>query len=147
MTVQRHAPTASSIVATPLLLATVACGKDTPTATIPDAPAGRPTLSQQYRASGHAAAGDVFVHLFDWRWTDIAAECESVLGPAGYRAVQVSPPQEHSITPSFDWSERYQPVSYKLDRSRSGTRDEFVAMVSRCKGQGSTSTSTRSSTT
>ena len=136
MTVQRHTPIASSFVATLLLLATVACGKDTPTATIPDAPAGRPTLSQQYRASGHAAAGDVFVHLFDWRWTDIAAECESVLGPAGYRAVQISPPQEHSITPSFDWSERYQPVSYKLDRSRSGTRDEFVAMVSRCKGAG-----------
>jgi alpha-amylase len=58
------------------------------------------------------------------------------LGPAGAKAVQVSPPQEHSITPTFDWSERYQPVSYKLDRSRSGTRDEFVAMVSRCKSAG-----------
>jgi len=30
------------------------------------------------------AAGDVFVHLFEWRWTDIAAECENVLGPAGF---------------------------------------------------------------
>ena len=55
-------------------------------------------------------AGDVFVHLFEWRWTDIAAECENVLGPAGFTAVQISPPQEHSIVPSHDWSERYQPV-------------------------------------
>jgi alpha-amylase len=82
------------------------------------------------------AAGDVFVHLFEWRWTDIATECESVLGPAGFRAVQVSPPQEHSITPSHDWSERYQPVSYSVARSRSGTGAEFADMVNRCKGVG-----------
>ncbi|MEO8453075.1 MAG: ATPase, partial [Gemmatimonadota bacterium] len=67
------------------------------------------------------AAGDVVVHLFDWKWTDIASECVRVLGPAGFAAVQVSPPQEHSIVPSHDWSERYQPVSYSIARSRSGT--------------------------
>jgi alpha-amylase len=82
------------------------------------------------------AAGDVFVHLFEWKWTDIAAECENVLGPAGFKAVQVSPPQEHSITPSHDWSERYQPVSYSVARSRSGTGAEFADMVSRCKTAG-----------
>jgi len=76
------------------------------------------------------------VHLFEWKWTDIAAECESVLGPAGFRAVQVSPPQEHSIVPSHDWSERYQPVSYSIDRSRSGTRVELVNMLNRCKAAG-----------
>jgi alpha-amylase len=79
------------------------------------------------------AAGDVVVHLFEWKWTDIATECENVLGPAGVRAVQVSPPQEHSIVPSHDWSERYQPVSYSVARSRSGTDVEFVAMVNRCR--------------
>jgi len=73
-------------------------------------PPPRPTLPQTYTPSGHAAAGDVFVHLFEWKWTDIASECENVLAPAGFKAVQVSPPQEHSITPSYDWSERYQPV-------------------------------------
>jgi alpha-amylase len=78
----------------------------------------------------------VFVHLFEWKWTDIAAECETVLGPAGYAAVQVSPPQEHSVVPGAPWSERYQPVSYSLDRSRSGTRAEFVDMVARCKAVG-----------
>jgi alpha-amylase len=82
------------------------------------------------------AAGDVMVHLFDWKWTDIASECESVLGPAGFTAVQVSPPQEHSIVPSHDWSERYQPVSYSIAKSRSGTEAEFVDMVNRCKAVG-----------
>ena len=87
-------------------------------------PTERLRLSQAYRPTGHAAAGDVAVHLFDWPWNDIATECETVLGPAGVKAVQVSPPNEHSITPSRDWSERYQPVSYSLERSRSGTGAE-----------------------
>ena len=99
-------------------------------------PADRPALAQTYRASGHTAAGDVFVHLFEWKWRDIATECEQTLGPAGFAAVQVSPPQEHSITPSFDWSERYQPVSYSIARSRSGTDAEFADMVRRCKTAG-----------
>lgn len=29
------------------------------------------------------------VHLFEWKWTDIAAECERFLGPAGYCGFQV----------------------------------------------------------
>jgi len=99
-------------------------------------PVERPALSQQYRASGHMAAGDVTVHLFDWKWNDIASECENVLGPAGFHAVQVSPPNEHSITPTYDWSERYQPVSYSIAKSRSGTGTEFASMVNRCKTVG-----------
>jgi alpha-amylase len=99
-------------------------------------PPGRPVLAQTYRPSGHMAAGDVFVHLFDWKWKDIATECEQVLGPAGFKAVQVSPPQEHSITPTHDWSERYQPVSYSIARSRSGDSTQFVDMVNRCKAVG-----------
>ena len=82
------------------------------------------------------AAGDVAVHLFEWPWLDIATECETVLGPAGVHAVQISPPQEHSITPNYDWSERYQPVSYSIARSRSGTGAEFEDMVSRCQVAG-----------
>jgi alpha-amylase len=96
----------------------------------------RPSLAPTYRASGHMAAGDVAVHLFDWKWADIATECEAVLGPAGFAAVQVSPPQEHSITPNHDWSERYQPVSYSVARSRSGTGAEFADMVTRCRTAG-----------
>ncbi len=120
-----------------LVLGALACsnGPAPPTGSNPP-PVGRPALPQAYRPSGHMAAGDVVVHLFDWTWTDIATECEQVLGPAGFAAVQVSPPQEHSITPNFDWSERYQPVSYSVARSRSGTGTEFAAMVTRCKAAG-----------
>jgi alpha-amylase len=105
-------------------------------ATNPPSPVERPVLPESYRPTGHAFAGDTFVHLFEWRWNDIAAECETVLAPAGYAAVQVSPPQEHSLTPEHDWSERYQPVSYRLARSRSGTEAEFVDMVNRCGAVG-----------
>lgn len=80
-----------------------------------------------------ASSGDTFVHLFEWRWLDIAEECENVLGPKGFAAVQVSPPHEH-ITAS-EWWARYQPVSYQLD-SRSGTRAEFIEMVERCRAAG-----------
>jgi alpha-amylase len=121
------------------LLLSSACGGSGATAGPPITglpPAGRPTLPADYRPSGHAAAGDVFVHLFEWPWTDIAAECESVLGPAGYRAVQVSPPQEHAVIAGAPWWQRYQPVSYSIDRSRSGTRAEFTAMVQRCRAAG-----------
>lgn len=29
------------------------------------------------------------VHLFEWRWVDIAAECERFLAPNGFAGVQV----------------------------------------------------------
>jgi len=29
------------------------------------------------------------VHLFEWKWDDIAAECENFLGPNGFAGVQV----------------------------------------------------------
>ena len=81
-----------------------------------------------------AAPGPVaFVQLFEWHWNDVAEECETVLGPAGYTAVQVSPPNEHITGPA--WWTRYQPVSYLIE-SRSGTRAEFAAMVERCATAG-----------
>jgi alpha-amylase len=78
----------------------------------------------------------VFVHLFEWRWADVAAECESVLGPAGWTAVQVSPPQEHAIVAGLPWYQRYQAVSHSVARSRSGTEAEFRDMVARCRAAG-----------
>ena len=78
--------------------------------------------------------GDTFVHLFEWRWSDIATECEQHLGPKGYAAIQVSPPQEHIQGDA--WWTRYQPVSFSIDNSRSGTRAEFVDMVNRCDAVG-----------
>jgi alpha-amylase len=123
-----------SSIATIFALAALACGEDIQSPPGGDGPVGRPELASTYRPSGHMAAGDVAVHLFEWKWADIATECETVLGPAGFAAVQVSPPQEHSIEPpNYPWSERYQPVSYNIARSRSGTGAEFAAMVGRCR--------------
>jgi hypothetical protein len=31
----------------------------------------------------------VMVHLFEWKWADIANECENFLGPNGFGGVQV----------------------------------------------------------
>ncbi|TDQ52464.1 carbohydrate-binding module family 20 domain-containing protein [Actinorugispora endophytica] len=81
---------------------------------------------------------DVVVHLFQWRWESVADECESTLGPNGFGAVQVSPPQEHVVLQSegYPWWQDYQPVSYTLDQTRRGTRADFVDMVDRCREAG-----------
>lgn len=81
------------------------------------------------------AQASSFVHLFEWSWNDVAEECENFLGPAGYAAVQISPPNEHRLLLGRPWYERYQPISYKLT-SRSGTRSEFVSMINRCHAAG-----------
>jgi alpha-amylase len=87
-------------------------------------------------AGGPRLAGGAFVHLFEWTWTDIAKECELFLGPKGFAAVQVSPPSEHAILSGYPWWQRYQTVGYGLDKSRSGTKAEFVAMVQACAKAG-----------
>ncbi|MFN3374233.1 MAG: hypothetical protein ACK44M_11765, partial [Chloroflexus sp.] len=84
-----------------------------------------------------------FVHLFEWRWADIAKECV-YLAEKGYSAVQVSPPNEHVVpvenmggdANDYPWWARYQPVSYLLDESRSGTLAEFQSMVQACNAVG-----------
>ncbi|ABC30861.1 Glycosidase [Hahella chejuensis KCTC 2396] len=75
----------------------------------------------------------VMVHLFEWSWEDIAQECEQYLGPKGFTAVQVSPPQAH--IGGAQWWTRYQPVSYVLN-SRSGDRERFQNMTQRCAAAG-----------
>ncbi|MEO1070610.1 MAG: alpha-amylase family glycosyl hydrolase, partial [Cyanobacteria bacterium J06638_6] len=77
------------------------------------------------------------VHLFEWTWNDVATECETYLGPNGYQAVQISPPQEHIVLPDYGypWWQRYQPISYRLE-SRSGNRAELQSMIDRCQQAG-----------
>ncbi|GAB7193542.1 carbohydrate-binding module family 20 domain-containing protein [Kineococcus sp. NUM-3379] len=75
------------------------------------------------------------VHLFEWKWTDVALECERWLGPKGFAAVQVSPPQEHAVVSGAPWWQRYQPVSYRIE-SRGGTRAQFADMARRCGAVG-----------
>lgn len=90
-------------------------------------------------ANGQGVARTAFVHLFEWRWDDVALECERFLGPKGFAAVQVSPPNEHRVVGpdpvDRPWWERYQPVSYRLI-SRSGDRLAFEDMVRRCQSVG-----------
>jgi alpha-amylase len=80
-------------------------------------------------------ARDVIVQLFEWNWRSVAAECRDHLGPAGYGAVQVSPPQEHVVLAGRPWWQDYQPVSYTLT-TRRGDRAGFAAMVSACHAAG-----------
>ncbi len=80
---------------------------------------------------------DVIVQLFQWSWASVARECTEVLGPEGYGAVQVSPPQEHVVLPELGhpWWQDYQPVSYTLD-TRRGDREAFRSMVRTCHAAG-----------
>ncbi|WP_432463976.1 starch-binding protein [Agarivorans sp. QJM3NY_33] len=86
-----------------------------------------------YASSATAVPRTAFVHLFEWSWQDVATECETFLGPKGFAAVQVSPPNEGVDNPA--WWARYQPVSYRFN-SRSGNREQFQDMVQRCKASG-----------
>jgi len=95
------------------------------------AAAGSP--AQFGAAAGPPGASSAFVHLFEWCWPDVAIECERWLGPKGFKAVQVSPPNEH--VQGDAWWTRYQPVTYKLT-SRSGDEAGFSDMVRRCKKAG-----------
>ncbi|XP_066271759.1 alpha-amylase 1-like [Branchiostoma lanceolatum] len=95
------------------------------------------TLAQHYPNTAYDK--QAIVHLFEWRWVDIAEECERFLGPNGFGGVQVSPPNENIVIDKpyqhRPWYERYQPVSYHLN-TRSGNDDEFRAMAHRCNQQG-----------
>ena len=42
-----------------------------------------------YKYDKPTFTSDIIVHLFEWKWSDIAAECENFLQNYGYGAVQV----------------------------------------------------------
>ncbi|CAG2172360.1 unnamed protein product, partial [Oppiella nova] len=98
----------------------------------------------------------VIVHLMEWKYSEIAKECELFLGPYGYAGVQVSPVTEVAVLANRPWWERYQPVSpvtevavlanrpwweryqpvtYEIN-GRSGNEQQFADMVSRCNKVG-----------
>jgi alpha-amylase len=90
-------------------------------------------------APAHAStlSKDVTANLFMWNWNSVATECTNVLGPDGYAAVQVAPPED-SMTDAADghpWWEIYQPVDYNLT-SRMGNDAQFQAMVAKCHQAG-----------
>lgn len=93
----------------------------------------RLAVSTNLTFAGPQGMHSAFVHLFEWSWADVATECEQFLGPKGFTAVQISPPNEHIAGDA--WWTRYQPVTYKLV-SRSGDEADFKDMVERCKTAG-----------
>src|SRR5690349_1589271 len=83
-------------------------------------------------APAHAAfnAADTSVQMFRWKWNDIAQECTNWLGPQGFGAVQVSPPQASASLGA--WWDVYQPVNFTSLKSNMGTEAEFQAMINTC---------------
>ncbi|NUP50515.1 MAG: alpha-amylase, partial [Catenulispora sp.] len=91
-------------------------------------------------SAAHAAAGgtprDVVANLFEWNWPSVGRECANVLGPKGYGAVQVAPPEDSiRLAGSHPWWDVYQPAGYDLN-SRMGTEAQFASMVSACHAAG-----------
>ncbi|EST23659.1 carbohydrate-binding module family 20 domain-containing protein [Streptomyces roseochromogenus] len=81
------------------------------------------------------AKGDVIANLWEWNWDSVAAECTNILGPTGYGAVQVAPPEESLKQSSYYWWDVYQPYSYSLN-SRFGSQAKFSAMITACHKAG-----------
>ncbi|ORZ37401.1 alpha-amylase [Catenaria anguillulae PL171] len=82
---------------------------------------------------------DVIVHLFNWPWDSVARECRDFLGPKGFGAVQISPPQEHAVIKNnkatYPWWQDYQPTSYKLETRRGG-RAALANAIRECHNVG-----------
>ncbi|KAJ8676106.1 hypothetical protein QAD02_011892 [Eretmocerus hayati] len=91
--------------------------------------------SSAYKDPHYVDGRTTIVHLFEWKFKDIALECERFLGPSGFGGVQVSPINENLVMPNRPWYERYQPLSYKLI-TRSGNEADFRNMVKRCNKVG-----------
>ena len=85
-------------------------------------------------SSAMPAQAGVMVHLFQWKYNDIARECETVLGPKGYDAVQISPPNEH--IQGNTWWAVYQPVAYTKFTAHGGNEAELRSMIQRCNAAG-----------
>ncbi|WP_051450731.1 alpha-amylase family glycosyl hydrolase [Actinospica robiniae] len=86
----------------------------------------------------HAATAlsrNVTANLFEYDWNSVAADCTDVLGPDGFAAVQISPPQDSYDNADHYWWDVYQPVDYSLE-SRLGTAAQFASMVAACHDAG-----------
>src|SRR5690349_360963 len=90
-----------------------------------------PPQTDVARSTADAVAlnpANTYVQLFKWRWTDIAKECTQFLGPNGFGAVQISPPQAH-ITSANTWWDMYQPTNYVNLVGDMGTASQLQDMI------------------
>ncbi|BCJ40884.1 alpha-amylase [Actinoplanes ianthinogenes] len=98
------------------------------------------TLATTASAAVTLNNSDVTANLWEWNFNSVAAACTNQLGPAGYGAVQVAPPQESvtlasSGSGAHPWWEVYQPVSYNIS-GRLGSQAQFTSMVTACHNAG-----------
>ena len=91
------------------------------------------TCAPQAAAAGFNAR-DTSVQMFHWKWTDIAKECSSFLGPQGYGGVQISPPS--AANRGSNWWDIYQPVDYTNFTSKMGNEAELKSMINSCHAAG-----------
>ena len=108
----------------------------------------QPTLSRRWRAGALAGAlatafsgcafalnpSDTSVQMFEWNWNDLATECTQFLGPQGFGAIQISPPQASKVTST--WWGVYQPVNYVNLTSKFGTPAQLQSMIGACHAAG-----------
>jgi alpha-amylase len=94
-----------------------------------------PAIQVATSANAATTTKNVTANLFEWPWPSVQSECTNVLGPAGFGAVQVAPPEDSISVSGHPWWDVYQPAAYDLN-SRMGTRAQFAAMVSACHAAG-----------
>ncbi len=94
-----------------------------------------PVMNAESASASPTGAHDVIANLFEWNWPSVASECTNVLGPQGYGAVQVAPPEDSLSRDGHPWWEVYQPGDYNIN-SRMGDRAAFTSMVSACHAAG-----------
>ncbi|GIH73724.1 alpha-amylase [Planobispora longispora] len=92
------------------------------------------TALSAVQAAPPAGTGPI-VKLWSWNWNSVARECVDVLGPAGYGAVQVSPPHDSMSKGGSVWWDVYQPARYTLT-SKFGDENAFKNMIDACHGAG-----------
>src|ERR1041385_2655749 len=78
-------------------------------------PAVRAALPAQAATSNK----DVIANLWEGPWPSVGTECGSVLGPAGYGAVQVAPPADSISVAGHPWWDVYQPAAYRSEEHTS----------------------------
>lgn len=90
-----------------------------------------PAIAHPAQAGAASLAKDVTANLFEYDFNSIAADCTHVLGPDGFAAAQVAPPEDSYDQPNHSWWDVYQPVDYTIG-GRLGTEAEFQSMLSAC---------------
>jgi alpha-amylase len=83
-------------------------------------------------AAAPAAAEDVILHAFNWRYADVAASADEI-ARRGYRAVLVSPPLRSEGAP---WYQRYQPQDYRMLHNPLGDRADLEAAITALRARG-----------